>query len=304
MSTRCDTPSKTKPTIDNRGKQNWRTVRFEVLERIEHLPSLSNVVIEFLHLARRDFYSAKDFEAVIRKDQALVARLLRVANSGLYGRARSINSIPEAVVLIGLENLKKVVYSVSAEGLVRHNMTHYGYHADQGFWLHALGVGSAASVLVNAAPECPIRGEEAMVAGLLHDVGKLVIDEFLTADPSSDVTREQEIEAVGLDHAELAEYILKQWNLPDSITTSILYHHDYKNGGEWQTAAAALTLAENICNAWGIGRSGDVDLSAEVKCDRFTTIIGDLGISANKWDQVIWDIQQALVKLEGVFEGG
>ena len=92
-----------------RNTQDWRTVRFDVLERIESLPSLSNVVVEFLELARREFFTAKDFEAVICKDQALVARLLRLANSGIYGKPRSVRSVAEAVVLIGLNDMKKIV---------------------------------------------------------------------------------------------------------------------------------------------------------------------------------------------------
>ena len=172
-------------------KKNWRTVRFDVLERIEQLPSLSNVVNEFLMLARREFFTAKDFEQVISKDQALVARLLKVANSGLYGRARSIDSIPEAVVLIGLENLKKIVYSVSAEGLMRRELPAYDYHVDHGFWLHALAVANASRVVAEALPDCPLRGEEAFVAGLVHDVGKLVIVDFLPAGQKA-VTLEDE----------------------------------------------------------------------------------------------------------------
>ena len=139
--------------------QEWKTVRFEVLESIESLPSLSLVVTEFLALARRDFFTAKDFERVISKDQALVARLLKVANSGLYGRSRTITSIPEAVVLIGVDHLKKIVYAVSSEGLTKRRLENYDYHPEEGFWLHAMGVGYATKVLVEASPavHCTVR---------------------------------------------------------------------------------------------------------------------------------------------------
>ena len=206
----------------------WRRIRFDVLDRIESLPSLSNVVLEFLTLARRDYYSAKDFETVICKDQALVARLLKVANCGLYGRSRSITSIPEAVVLIGLENLKKIVYAVSSAGLMRKQMAHYDFHSQQGFWVHSMALGQTARVVAEASPNCPLHGEEGLVTGLLHDVGKLVIDEFLTGEPGAPVTLELEREAVGLDHAEMAEHILKQWNLPESITACVRHHHDFR----------------------------------------------------------------------------
>lgn len=278
----------------------WKTVRFEVLEKIESLPSLSIVVTEFLALARRDFFTAKDFETVISKDQALVARLLKVANSGLYGRSRSITTIPEAVVLIGVDNLKKIVYAVSSEGLTRQRLENYSYHPDQGFWLHSMGVGYATKVLVEASSQCPLHGEEGFVAGLLHDVGQLVIDEFLPYG-KKDITLEDESEAVGLDHAELAEYILKQWNLPSSTSTTVRYHHDYTNGGEMAGGAAALALAEGVCSTWQLGMNVPMDLSGEVPREQFSELIHFLGLDPSKWDQVIWDIRQSLVGLDEIF---
>ena len=286
------------PVVSNK---QWRTVRFEVLEKLESLPSLNSVVLEFLELSQREFFTAKDFEAVISKDQALVARLMKLANSGLYGRSRSINSIPEAVVLIGLESLKKIVFAVSTEGLTRRSLANYAYHQEKGFWLHSLGVAQTSRVLTEASPACPLRSEEVYVAGLLHDVGKLVINEFLPAGDGKHVSRRMEIEAVGLDHSELAEYILRQWNLPESITACVRYHHDYKQAGEWVSAAAILSLAEGICGHWGLGHKHSVDLSEDVPVEKFQDILVDLGLSVDKWDQVIWDIRQNLVDLDGVF---
>jgi HD-like signal output (HDOD) protein len=280
----------------------WRNIRFEVLEKLESLPSLNSVVLEFLELSRREYFTAKDYEAVISKDQALVARVLKQANSGLYGRSRSIHSIPEAVVLIGLESLKKIVFAVSTEGMIRHSLPNYDYLRDQGFWMHSLGIALTSRVLSEMSPACPLRSEEIFVAGLLHDIGKLVIDEFLPPFFGKRVSREMEIEAVGLDHSELAEYILKQWNLPEGITACVRNHHDYRLAGEWATAAAVLTLAEDICGHWGVGRKHPVDLSEEVPVEKFLEILEDLDLPAEKWDQVIWDIRQNLVGLGGTFQ--
>jgi len=280
---------------------NWKTVRFEVLEKTESLPSLSIVVSEFLALARRDFFTAKDFETVISKDQALVARLLKVANSGLYGRARSISSIAEAVVLIGVDNLKKIVYAVSTEGLTRQRMENYNYHPDQGFWLHSMGVGYATKVLVEASSRCPLHGEEGFVAGLLHDVGKLVIDDFLPNGSPRAISRSDEEEAVGLDHAELAEYILKLWNLPTSTSATVRYHHDFRNGGAMAGGAAALALAQGVCATWDLGMNVPMDLSQEVPKEQFSELMEFLALDPSKWDQVIWDIRQSLVALDEIF---
>jgi len=290
-------------TITPQKNGTWKTLRFEVLERIEELPSLSSVVSEFLHLSRQEVYSARDFEAVLSKDLALVARLLKLANSGLYGRSRTVNAIPEAVVLIGLEHLKKIVYAVSAEGLIRHGLKHYNYHPDQGFWLHGLGVAQAAGVVAEAASNCPLRGDEAYVAGLLHDVGKLVIDEFLENPAGRSATLEEEHAAVGLDHSELAEYILRQWNLPESISSSVRHHHAWEDAGEWRLSAAALHLAQGICDVWQVGVKRPIDLGEEVPMEDFAEMAAELGLKPAAWDQLIWDIRQRLVNLEETFTG-
>jgi HD-like signal output (HDOD) protein len=174
--------------------------------------------------------------------------------------------------------------------------------AENGFWEHSLGIAQAGRVLAEISPACPLRTEEIFVAGLLHDIGKLVIDEFLPANFGKRVSREQEVEAVGLDHAELAEYVLRQWNLPEGIVACVRYHHDYRQAGEWAPAAAVLTLAENICSYWGIGRKHPIDLAEEVPVTNFREIMADLDLPAEKWDQMIWDIQQNLVGLGGVFQ--
>jgi HD-like signal output (HDOD) protein len=282
--------------------QRWRNVRFEVLETVGQLPSLNRVVAEFLQLARREIYSARDFEAVLSKDQALVARLLKVANSGLYGRSRSISTIPEAVVLIGLEHLTKIVYAVSAEGLIRKDLVHYDFHPERGFWLHGLGVAHAASVVAEVSTDCPLRGDEAYVAGLLHDVAKLVIDDFLPESCVGRVTLEEEIEAVGLDHAELAEYILRQWNLPEVITSTVRWHHAHDKAGPWCLGSVALFLAERICDNWGIGRWGKIDVAEDMPVDEFTELLAALGIPLERWEQIIWDIRQRLVHLGSIFD--
>lgn len=281
--------------------KQWRNIRFEVLEKLESLPSLNSVVLEFLELSQREFFTAKDFEIVISKDQALVARLMKLANSGLYGRSRSINSIPEAVVLIGLESLKKIVFAVSTEGLTRRALVNYAYHQEQGFWLHSLGVAQTSRVLAEVSPACTLRSEEVYVAGLLHDVGQLIIDEFLPPMDGKRVGRQDETSAVGLDHAELGEFILSQWNLPESITACVRYHHDYLEAGEWADGAAVLCLAEGICGHWGLGRKQNIDLSEEMPRDKFREMGDFIGLPDDKWDQVIWDIRQNLVNMDGIF---
>ena len=269
----------------------WRNIRLEVMDRIERLPSLNNVVMEFLKTARSDTAGAAEFEAVIRKDQALVARLLKVANSGLFGRSRSITSIQQATVLVGLENLKRLVYAVSSEGFTLRELTHYDFHPDGGFWRHAMSVAVAAQTVAAAAPEGDVDPDEAFVAGLLHDTGKLVLDEFLTSDPDTPVYLTAETD---LDHCELGELILRQWDLPESLCTAVRYSHDHAGAGAWQAQASVLCLARAVCHGWAIGRNPEPDLDLDIYFDLLTEPAAVLGIVPDAWDDLVDDIRRGV----------
>ncbi len=283
-------------------KTGWRNVNLDVLRRVDELPSLSNVVTEFLALVRREFFSAKDFEAVISKDQALVARLLKLANSGLFGKSRSIHSIPEAVVLVGLENMKKIVFSVSTEGLTRLRLKNYYYEPSRGYWMHSTAVGLTARAIIEVLPSKPLHAEEAFAAGLLHDVGKLIVDDYL--DPAGGkrtISLAEEAEAIGLDHAELAEYILHQWRLPESIVTAIRDHHRDPAAGEVDGGAQVLQLAQIICANWSIGKGEPIDLSQDFDPEPYADSLQRVGLSMAKVPQLIWDIRQHLTGLERLY---
>lgn len=289
-------------TTNRCAEKGWRAVNLDVLQRIDDLPSLSTVVAEFLDLTRRDFFTAKDFEAVISKDQALVARLLKVANSSMYGRPRSIHSIPEAVVLVGLDQMKRIVFSVSTEGFTRTRLANYAYEPQRGYWMHSTAVGLAARAITGVLADKPLHAEEAFVAGLLHDVGKLIIDDFLDPEPGArEVSLDEEADAVGLDHAELAEYILGQWKLPETIVESIRDHHRGLDLADTPAGARLLQLAEAIVATWNIGRTPEVDLGDEFDAATHRGLLEQLGVAEQRLPQVIWDVRQSLSGIDKLY---
>lgn len=282
-------------------EKGWRAVNLDVLQRIEQLPSLASVVTEFLALSRQDFFTAQDFEKVLCKDQALVARLLKLANSAHYGRSRKIHSIPEAVVLVGLEHMKRLVFAVSAEGLTRVRLVNYRFDQDRGFWMHSTAVALSARAIVDALPAKPLHSEEAFVAGLLHDVGKLVIDDFLDSERGPHaVTLAEETEAVGLDHAELGEYILSQWRLPVSIVAAVRDHHR-PHDADIAPGARLLQLASAIVHTWGLGQTDRIDLSADFDPAPHRGLLEHLALDHRRLDQAMWDVRQNLSGIETLY---
>lgn len=281
----------------------WASLRVDVLKRIESLPSLAPVVLEFLELTRREFFSARDFERVLAKDQALVARLLKVANSAFYGSKRQVTTIPEAVVMLGFDEMKKIVFAVSTAGWVRRSLRNYDYVEPHGFWLHAMGVGLAARCVAAVARRCPLNEEEIYVAGLLHDIGKPVLDDFLgEIGGTRPVTREDEVAAIGLDHGDLATLILRQWSLPDPLLTAVTeYHLHSRDGGELSRFAAPVRLAHILCSAWKVGEELPMNLSEDVDLAEHAGLLEVLGLPRERVPQLVWDVRQNLVGLEERF---
>jgi HD-like signal output (HDOD) protein len=277
------------------------TIRVQVLDRIERLPSLSSVVHEFLELARKDYFTAKDFERVIVKDQALVARLLKVANSGFFGGSRAINTIPEAVVLVGLDNMKNMVYAVSSGGMMLQELKCYRYPA-RGFWLHAMGVGITCRALSEISKSGTLRGEEVFVAGLLHDIAKLIIDDFLDPEPGPrKIGLDEELANSGLTHTELGEHIMKRWNIPDPIIEAVRYHHEPNQNGEWRLGGAVVNLADAICNTWGIGTEVLMDLGEDIWPGDYSDILAALGIPEEALPTLLLKTRQKLAKMENFY---
>ncbi|MFO7652610.1 MAG: HDOD domain-containing protein [Candidatus Krumholzibacteriia bacterium] len=236
-------------------------------DRLAHLPRLSAVVSDFLTLARKEYLTAREFESVLAGDPVLRAWLLRQANSGFFNLARPVRTLAEASVVIGLERLQRMVYAVCSRDLLDHRLKVYHY-PDQGFWLHAMAVGVTARMLVDAAsppgPGSPpgaggrsdLGAEEAFVAGLLHDAGKRVLDGVLpTAGGPRLVSRDDEREACGLDHAQISARIAASWSLPPSVVVAVAEHHGTAGAEavEAGSGAALVGLADALCNTWGLG---------------------------------------------------
>ncbi len=283
------------------GLVEQKTLQKQVLAQVESLPSLSMVVGEFLELSNRDYFTAMDFEKVLIKDQALVARLLKVANSSFFGSSKPIQTVHEAIVLIGMDNMKNIVYAVSSSGLLRRAMKNYRY-PEQGFWLHSMAVGMMSRALTEGLKDRPIGGEAAFVAGLLHDIGKLIIDDFLDSEQGRrTVTLEEERYGAGFDHTELAEHILDRWKIPGHISEAIRHHHDYKPEGELNAAAAVIHLADKLCNAWGVGTQTLMDLGADVNVEDHADVLEALNLDKPTFESMLWELRQKLPAIENYY---
>ena len=145
--------------------------------------------------------------------------------------------------------------------------------------------------------------DASFMAGFLHDVGKLIIDGFLDKSKGiREVTREEEVEACGLDHAELAAHIMKVWNIPEPIQEAVRLHHEPQQGDTWCTGAAIVNYADSICHTWGIGKQALMDLGEDVDLARHRDLMTAIDLSEEQMPQILMDVRQNLVKIEDLYD--
>ena len=241
------------------------TLKKTIYARIDELPTLPVVVPKILKLVENDRTSATDLTDVISKDPALTAKILKAANSAYYGFSQEINSLDHAVALLGLNMVKSLALSI---GVVRSlpSQERHPTFSREGLWMHCLAVASTVRELGNRR----LSGRESdylFVLGLLHDIGKLVLDQFFhepfqqamkaVGEPDTREPYQAERLFIGLDHGEIGAMLLTRWQFPSKIIGPIAVHHRHtvqEGTSAWDTAL--IRVADVIARQINLGETG------------------------------------------------
>jgi putative nucleotidyltransferase with HDIG domain/diguanylate cyclase (GGDEF)-like protein len=208
------------------------TVRNVLDQKTLQLPSLPLVAVRLLELTLDDHSSADDLARVIETDPALAAKVLRIVNSAAYGLHRKIASVSQAVALLGFAGIRALALGVTLfERLVRKKDA-AGFDR-LFFWQHCLAVAALARILAGRLGYAD--PEEAYIAGLLHDVGKIILEthgrkgysDFCRRHAAEDggTLVENEARFVGLSHDRLGAFFCAHWQLPERLVLAVLFHH-------------------------------------------------------------------------------
>ncbi|HOA84165.1 MAG TPA: HDOD domain-containing protein [Thermodesulfovibrio thiophilus] len=229
------------------------------------IPSLPPVAMKVMNLIKDDFASLKALEEIISRDQGFATRLLRIANSPYYGRDRKIEDISQALLLIGFETLKSLVIAASLKDLNRQ----FGIF-EQKLWEHSLGVALCSSLLAMVTRLA--TSDEALVCGLMHDVGKTVINNAMPElyiqiyekmYKEKRTLIEIENEVLGFNHTTIGNLIAKKWKLPEKLEMIITYHHTYPYPDYEDQAFANICnlvrVADQICLNLAIGLKDPIE---------------------------------------------
>ncbi len=233
------------------------------IERSGEIPTIGPVATEVIRLAGDP---DADFRAVgqtIVRDPALAARVLRVANSPFYGVRGEVGTVDRAVALLGMAETRNIVLSVSVIRDFSGTLGENGFDWER-FWEHSSGVGLIAQALTRLL-RLPLGGYE-YSAGLLHDVGKILLghhfpEEFARAlerAREAGISLEQaEQEVFRTDHARLGDWLAGRWSFPEPLRDGLAWHHHPAQAGDHRVLAAVIQVADALAKAKCIGFGGD-----------------------------------------------
>jgi putative nucleotidyltransferase with HDIG domain len=231
--------------------------RREILHKSDLIPPLPELVVRLLALLNKKDTEPKELEAHLQNDQVLVAKMLAMVNSPFYGLNRSVTNIRDAIMVLGFRGLRSLILASSTSKFLAADFSCYG-HDTRGLWKHALAVGTGARSIATFCEFEPDIREELFVAGLLHDVGKMLIAPYLN-EQKADVASfsgtliELELDVVGLDHTEAGALVAASWNLSNLVQEMIKHHHDEGTQEENAQQVAVVRLADAFAHRGSIG---------------------------------------------------
>jgi putative nucleotidyltransferase with HDIG domain len=219
------------------------------------LPTLPTIAMEVACLANNPMTGMSEIVRIIRNDPALTAKILRVANSAFYGMPGRVESLNMALVVLGMREISNLVTCISV--FKTFPVSGNGKSFDRrAFWEHSAGCGEIARVIASKL-NMRLHGIE-FTAGLLHDIGKIMLEQYLhepyvhslrLVETERISTTEAELQTIGVDHAEIGAWMAESWTIPESIAEAIRYHHQPVLAPNNQPLAAVIHLANTFTKA-------------------------------------------------------
>lgn len=280
------------------------TERDRILATVKSVPSLPSVVMKLRKYLNDPDVSFDELAKVIQYDPGLTANVLQLANSAYFGWSGTIKSVKDAITRLGTNRIFQMVLCMSVAPMVSKPIK--GYDMDAGsLWEHSIAAAVCAEQLALALKL--ENAEDAFTAGMLHDIGKVVLGTFVDVDdePIREIVdsdglafNEAEMMVLGIDHAEVAAALLEEWQLPAEVVEAARWHHlPAKASDEHQQMVDLIHVADMLCLnvGWGSGTDG-----LQYKLDEKAN--ARLGVRVGLAEEIVLKVMSGMEDLKDLFK--
>jgi len=227
----------------------------QIIQQIEHLPTLPVVSQQIQELVKNKDVTIKDLENLIEKDAPLATKILRIVNSSFYGLLNKTSSLEHALVILGISEVKNIVLGFSVQNYFSKPTKNIDRNR---FWKHSIVCSQIAKFLGN---HYNVPGKDSLfLSGLIHDMGKLVFDQYFHEAFEQIIERihqdqilstKAEKEILGVTHYQVGAKMLQQWQFPKEVTMQVFYHHAPWYDKNYSTGSIIIYLADIITKITG-----------------------------------------------------
>lgn len=275
-----------------------------IVKRARNLPVLPEAISKLLQVVADVKSQAKDVSKIIERDPSLATRFMRQVNSPFYGFSGRVSTIQHAVVIMGFDAVKNLAMGISIAKMSRKGSD--PVLDEKSFWEHSVGVGIVARYI---AKEIGYPSpEEMLLAGLMHDIGKLILADNIPREYKRVIKeakeKEEEIyksekKILGASHAELGEWFTKEHRFPPVLSACVGYHHEpnSQSSGKFIKAVRVIYLADQLCKLQGIGWAGDSVCSGEIE-----SVYEKIGLTSQTRKNVIDRLKTEIDVTKELFE--
>lgn len=272
-----------------------------IFKTLKDLPPMPQVVQKARKVLSDPKSSFSDLAKVIESDQGIVTRVLKMANSPYYGVSGNVSSVKHASVVLGTKTLMELLNLACSSEILGQTLEGYDLAAGD-LWMHSLAVANGSQLIARRVN--PSLEQDAFSAGLIHDVGKIILDPYILERKAdfqsfvkerSDTFLAAEKGILGFDHAELASEVCERWQIPRHIVLAIRYHHD-PTPSDNDMLSYIVHLADAVAIMSGIGAGldgmlytihGDAMSRLRLKEDDLFDIMGEIACYVEKTTQQV-----------------
>jgi putative nucleotidyltransferase with HDIG domain len=274
-----------------------KPTKADITAAMDKLLPIPQVALKVLRIIEKGEYDIDRIGREVRKDQVISARILKLANSAIYTKRKKVESLDHALVFLGQDLLVRLVISAAVQSYF--DQSGMGYSLCKGgIYHHAIGVALVAEqIAILTEKVAPAR---AYTAGLLHDIGKVVLDQYVTAvyplfyrnliEENHDVIA-VERQLLGTDHIQVGHYLARRWDFPEPLIQCIRHHHHPDAGSPQSELAVIVFLADLLMSRFNSG--------LEIECHdtrRLTRQLSTLGLTEERFVELVDMIPGAALK--------